>query len=408
MISLDNITWRGLNKLVAIQQCNDSSGFRALQAKKTRDAIQVVQSVHLQNTTELAEWLKAKGRCGILWVAQAEAIVEGWVNEYDKPAILTQLLGVPIDRLNDFSLSFLPGKSTGGWASLIRREALDKANTQLGKYAEQLVGVSLSPVGLCNLLPQLYPQAAHIQLQLGPQTYAVSHGQIGMQEATELTVTEVELAKALGIEIPFLPHYAAVFEQWLSLSQVELPPAWEESRGQFIQVSKLLNIASLAMILLLTGAIISFGTRTYAQWKTDQYRQEYTQYLPMVDQVRTQEGMIAEKQSLLTHFTQKTLRGSRVSYFSDQIGIIVPPAITLKSLIFYPTEEDREQYRIPENNEADLVMLGNSIHAHPIPAFSARLKTLDFVAELEVGRSDFNFTKNRFEFLFLMKLSHAG
>ncbi|MEL6252628.1 MAG: hypothetical protein AAFR87_11505 [Bacteroidota bacterium] len=412
MKPLAQIGYYGQKALIGIQCDLEANQYLVLRAR-LKGGLMTPLEVHLFiDKKELFDYLKNYPGIGILLsfpkLESLEAFVSDGLGESD---ITSQVMGVSIDRHEDFAWQSLEAKS-GKLISLIRKDELQKALESFDEMKDRIIGLNISESPLSYFIQSLseYDASKSYLLELRESRYCWKGGLVEDHAADLVeSIYPEEIARELGVEEPYMGLFAAMsLFQLAGINSFTGFAEQEVIKDRLFKkqlLAKGLSIGIIAMLGVLLLSAMLFGSLQLSSYLMEEQIKENRAILT---KIKTQSRKLQEKSSFFQKAGAKSLAPSKVSLYLDRISEKAGKEIRFDKISYKPPKEALKKVS-PEllSKKVDILLEGYTREGAELASFSASLQELAFIESLEVFNSSFSFEENLQRFVLIISLNES-
>lgn len=415
MFLLDKIWWNGLSPIVAIELPQGEEQGKFLWVRKKKGAMEIVSSGRFSTAEELARQIQNSKQAGLLINLSPKEIPHGFWTPESATEPVSALLGVSVDNPRDFSMMSIPAWEEKEWMAVIRNSMLDEIHSWIEKAQERLMSVVFHPGAFLFLVPALLSEqsSGNVEVRKSGEVFYLREGlPASAEDMNGINFEEIdasEIAERSGIPEAFLDLAGSILFAWNGgasegLAATRLVGTIRENR----KVSRLKNIVGVGAGVLLTIAVGMTVYRMSLNSRQKSLAQVYQSHLPQIEQLETLNQKIESKMELRANLSGGSLGVSKASFYYDRIGRVIPLAVSLEEMVFRPEEEDLRRVGLRDEKKVDLFISGKCPESLPVAELNEKLAGLDWVAEVRLLRSDYDFREDSYQFLFVLEVTDAG
>lgn len=405
---LDTYWWKGISQFlgVEISELEDGYQYVVAQIEKTKTGVNLSNREVFYDVERFQEYLQSQRKRPILLNLMGSFVMEAVVN--DRKNALYEVLGVRVDKVDDFCLKMTDIGKGKKVAAVIRRDQMASLLAVLGDVRERLISVELSPSVVGYLLPQLVDDLSNkeVVFEWMEHSYAVSRGQFVDEEDAD-GWQEIHLkhaAQRIGIageELCLMAHAVRfLFYPESSGITPEIAHQRKDYLG-LIRFQRILLAASIAIGLILAYAA---GSYFYFDSQRESLQSYYAANQETLDVLKENREKMNERQELLKNLTGSTLKRSKVAHTLDQIAAEQTEGVAFIQLFYQPNEEEKRKLSLQDQEEVEYVILGQASRSTAIADFALKLEQADFTENVEVVNSTYNFQQEYLEFVMVVEV----
>ncbi|MEM1323275.1 MAG: hypothetical protein AAGG75_23620 [Bacteroidota bacterium] len=292
------------------------------------------------------------------------------------------LSALPNAKLDELCYQIHQGEG-GQWVSILRKTILDNWLEGFARQGLTVVQLSLGPFGVEPLLPLL--QFNEGTLHTGLYDLELAGGAIrDFREGEGQRGIVYSLAnEPLANEL--LPAFAGGFQAMAGLPpQLFNDEALQDSANNYLY-NRLFKLLGWGMLIGIFAILLfNFMAFNWLNTKNQQLSLELAYHQQQLSQLDTLKKQYAEKQSFLSQ--SNVLESSRLSYYADQIGLLLPSELQLTALRLSPPRSSSSTKREAPHqfDPATIIIKGLTRRPQILNAWIKTLESRDWVKEVSV------------------------
>lgn len=410
----DPIWWQGLHRLTACQ-LREEGGGRILSLHKNGGKVEVKSQHKFNEDSSLLAHLMQENLPVVLCI-HGGRVRRAILSPEQQEDPVAAVLGVQIGDQETFLLQAGPATHDLQAVALMRR---DQASEDLARLKGlPVIGIQISPWAMGSLLSQVSEGFFEKEIQLITESGELFFSQGHPTRRQDLEGGAFEtwevptLENRLEVEREFLFLYASLLYTLLhpEISSANHTPS-QTSKQDYLEGHFLRKLIVATTGVLLLIALSLFGLRHLGGQRLQELKSQHEQHQPLLlvlDKLKAKASSLTE---LRMQLEANSLRPSKASYFTDQVASVVPSGLILSSFTLYPEVEDYKKARLGIKDGWEMILQGHSQSSAAVATFSQELGKIPEIDQVEVHHSEMDFQKDRYEFLFLLKLqspNHAN
>lgn len=382
--------------------------FRTLILQKDQQKIKVKEANTLHGLEACRDFLAKHPKIPVLLCLWNGFVAEGMIDEDQVNDPIGAVMGIQVDSESEFAIEMLPAAGERWYTALIRNNQIEEQVAAFADAKDRIAGVCISRAIWMYALPSLLEagHAEHLELILANGSIFLKSGLLAEEEDLRgenyQRLTPEELAPAAGVQPAFLDLYAASLWMW-SKPEAEASAPYFQKGKEFTQVSLLKNMVVVGAVLLGVWAFSLLSLRIRGEQRKAELEATYSMNLPVLDALSQLDEKISQREALQVKLKTNTLAATRASFYLDRLAALTPPQIKLRLLSYGPGEDDIKRAGAQNMGDWDLIVQGASATSAPVADFNTQLEAQNWVQQLKVLASGYDFQSDQYRFTFLIR-----
>ncbi|MEL6133037.1 MAG: hypothetical protein AAFR59_06690 [Bacteroidota bacterium] len=398
---LDRIGYRGPNYVLGIQVNVQEDTCLLMGLKQEKGELHKKEVRHFQDWEKLWEYLDHRPGVPIVLSIEGDT-VSGSFPAGKKPQI-QDVLGVKVDKPQDFLVQRLPTQDNQTWMAVTRREPVDEILSKMKAYSQRIVYVSFFDAVASYLIPAIPNYEPSFTYQLD-EAYTWRDGLLATAPVDPMPLSKAGLATQIQCKEEELMLYGSLVHFMFSGGRdLEGHEVIQTQRTRVLKALQQIRLGSQMVLGGLLILIILVSVEVFGSWQVEINAQVLIQNQDILDRIDNNHERIQEQQTFLFTSGQDAFQASKLAWHLDIIGQYAPPQMRFKKLLFHPDESQQKKWIRDITRPVDILLMGEAHEASEITTFSQALRMEKAYQEVKIYQSEYDYLMEAHTFTLLIR-----
>ena len=403
---LEKSGWYGLDTMVIIKWPVKDEEYRVLVLGNRKTNLVILEKLIFDSIDDLKNWVERYPLVPIFLDLSEEASVEKLIPN-EAQDIVTSVMGVSVEKRNQFQTQILPGKDDQNLGAIMRKQNLENIYTHISP--NRIIYINLTDSIELFLLPIFGDPSQSEAWQIDGLKSSLEWNN-GLQNKSGFAqiISREELAEKFELTEEWLSLFATgVFFSMIGHLIMDNPEV-EANKNRFKKIGKSTKVIGYGAVLACLILLFSIGSNFWLKNQRSQLEANFVENQHLIDEMNENQQQIDQLKEYLGEMDKSKARFGQLSFLLDQIAAEIPLSIKLEKLYFQPDEEKLHKLdRRIKSLKPDLVLKGESIHSAAISNLAIQIHKLPMIEEASLFSNEYQYETGLHQFILILKLKSS-